>query len=206
MGPIGPQTRAAEVIGDKVSYPLYETSKFGLVEKLAPESMEFGANDINAFIVRTPKVRNGTEEVVVINGLENIPKEKLLGQTHAEHYRNLIKDMESKREGLLRSDPAFREMPIKNPISGETITQRIPKFRDEHEYYTYFALPNFNIRNAKHLLPYDLRIPRNWNSNNIYKSILYPTLVTTPAYYISKQKQGGKFKYYIPNKKSDSLI
>lgn len=46
-----------------------------------------------------------------------------------------------------------------------------PKFRDEHSDYTYFALPNFNIRNAKHIIPYDLRIPRDWSDSNIYRTM-----------------------------------
>lgn len=200
LGVTPPQTRAANVIGTKTSYPLYE-GKLGLVEKLSPESMEFGANDINAFIVRTPKVRNATEEIVVSNPLSMIPKNKLLGQTYEEHYRNLIKDAESKGEGLLRSDPAFDIKEMSSFSGGEIIDGKIthptlqvkkeliPKFRDEHENYTYFALPNFNIRNAKHLLPYDLRIPRNWTDPNIYKTISIPLIFNSGVKLISNKKK-----------------
>lgn len=36
--------------------------------------------------------------------------------------------------------------------------------RDEHSGYTYYTLPNFNIRNAKHLLGDDLTQPveKSW--------------------------------------------
>ena len=59
------------------------------------------ANDINAFIVRTPNVRDATEEIVVINPFNTIPEHKRLGQNHSEHYRALIKDAESKKFDMI---------------------------------------------------------------------------------------------------------
>ena len=41
--------------------------------------------------------------------------------------------------------------------------------RREHNNYSYYALPNWNLKNAKHILPYDLRIPRNWSDPNIFR-------------------------------------
>lgn len=41
-------------------------------------------------------------------------------------------------------------------------------FRQEHKYYPYIALPQWNLINAKHILPYDLRLPRLWGDQNVY--------------------------------------
>lgn len=41
-------------------------------------------------------------------------------------------------------------------------------YRDEHDTYTYWAVPNFNKKNVKHLFGYDITKPINWNSENIY--------------------------------------
>lgn len=41
--------------------------------------------------------------------------------------------------------------------------------RDEHDKYDYLVVPDFNARNVKHILPYDLRIPRNWSDPNIFR-------------------------------------
>ena len=67
----------------------------------------------------------------------------------AQHYRYILNDAKTKKQGLLKS-------------KGETDGEPGNYLRDEHDDYSYFALPNFNIRGAKHLLPYDLRLPRNW--------------------------------------------
>ena len=32
-------------------------------------------------------------------------------------------------------------------------------------------MPYFNVRNVKHILPYDLRIPINWSDPNIFKIV-----------------------------------
>lgn len=67
-----------------------------------------------------------------------------------DHYTQILEEAEAKQQGLLRSN-------ADSPL------------REEHTNYTYFALPNFNRFNAKHILPYDLRIPIDWSSHNIYK-------------------------------------
>lgn len=173
MGPIPPQTKAAEVILPESKilaedmYTLYTSKKFGDVKKLPGYAMSTGYNDINAFIVRTPSVRDATDEIVVLNPFETIPVDKRLGSTHSEHYRALIKDAELNNQGLIHSKPVLETR--RNGTFG--------KYRDEHEYYDYFALPNFNIQNAKHILPYDFRIPRDWGNPIIYR------------------KQGGKLNY-----------
>jgi hypothetical protein len=68
----------------------------------------------------------------------------------ADHYNEVLKDAENKKQGLLKSDN-------KSPL------------RHEHWAYSYFALPNFNKHNAKHILPFDLRIPRDWKDPNIFR-------------------------------------
>ena len=74
-------------------------------------------------------------------------------QSIAQHYNTVLKDAEQKNQGLLKSNAGSR-------------------FREEHERYDYFALPNYNKQGAKHLLPYDMRIPRNLKDPNIYKSLI----------------------------------
>ena len=134
------------------------------VYKLSSNALNPGyVNRINAFVVRTPNVKDITYQVAAggdlrslnpgeswkwsINLPENAPhyEHKLL----IPHYKVLLEEAEKENAGLLKSN-------ANSP------------FRDEHSSYDYFALPNFNKRNAKHLLPYDFRIPRNWDSSNIY--------------------------------------
>ena len=165
------------------------------VYKLPASLTETGVNDINAFIVRTPNMRDATREISVLNDdflVLNGPKVDYYGPVRrqvldkdgfpllvdekgtvvgnglagssersamAEHYQQVLNKAQAEQQGLLKSN--------KNSY-----------LRDEHSGYDYFALPNFNIRGAKHLLPYDLRIPRNWNDPNIYKTII-PIGVTT---------------------------
>lgn len=131
-------------------------------------------NDLNAFIVRTPNVRNATDEISVLNddaltkgywGSKPHMSTKLIEDADgfpmflhkdgtitpalagydnrpgmAEHYRYVLDDAKIKKQGLLRSDPGAM-------------------LRDEHGSYTYYALPNFNINNAKHLLQYNFNRP-----------------------------------------------
>ena len=70
-----------------------------------------------------------------------------------EAYRHqaMVDEANKKNIGLIKSDP------------NENL---------EHEGYTYIALPNFNLMGAKHILPYDLRIPRDWKDPNIYRALL----------------------------------
>ena len=209
----------------KGSYPLvtYNT-KYGpnTYYKLPSSYSESGVNDINAFIVRTPQMRDASREISVLNddfmikggpkveyhgpirrevldkdGFPLIVDEKgnvvadgLAGssdrQAMAQHYRYVLNDAKNKKQGLLKS-------------SGETDGTPGNYLRDEHDDYTYFALPNFNIQGAKHLLPYDLRKTRNWKDKNIYRGLIPLTtgytlynLFNQPQQQLQYQKQGGK--------------
>lgn len=148
-----------------------------IIYKLPSKYSESGINDINGFVVRTPQIRDASKEISVLNDnflaangsqvdyhgpsnnivnaggeiVENVPRSEL-----AQHYRYVLDDAASKNQGLLKSNP--------NSL-----------LRDEHDDYTYFALPNFNILGAKHVLPYNFNRRRNFNNPNIYK------------------RQGGKF-------------
>lgn len=129
------------------------------VSKVPAKYNESGINDINAFVVNSKGVRNSTDEISVL-GDDFISKQKDFKgiyydksrQSIAQHYNTILKDAEQKNQGLLKSNAGSR-------------------FRDEHEGYDYFALPNYNKQGAKHLLPYDMRIPRNFKDPNIYKTI-----------------------------------
>ena len=136
------------------------------IYKLPASWTESGVNDINAFIVRTPKVRDSSKEISVLNDdflVQGGSKVSYYGPVNdvgtserakmAKHYREVLNKAQDENQGLLKSNKGSY-------------------LRDEHEGYDYFALPNFNIKNAKHLLPYDLRIPRNWNNSNIYKTTI----------------------------------
>ena len=174
------------------SYQLYSYPyKYGNISayKLPASWSESGVNDINAFVVKTPNMRNASKEISVLNddfifqggskvdyygpirrkildkdGFPQIVDEtgKIVGDglsgssdrsAMAKHYQQVLNKAKNEQQGLLKSD--------KNSL-----------LRDEHDNYDYFALPNFNIRGAKHILPYDLRIPRDWNSSNIYKAFI----------------------------------
>lgn len=130
------------------------------ISKVPAKYNESGINDINAFVVNSKGVRNSTDEISVLGDdfiskqkdFKGIPYDKSR-QSIAQHYNTILKDAEQKNQGLLKSNAGAR-------------------FRDEHEGYDYFALPNYNKQNAKHLLPYDMRIPRNFKDPNIYKTIV----------------------------------
>lgn len=147
-------------------------------------------NDLNAFIVKTPAIRDATREISVLNDdflvLQptfktnrfkwDTSKERIvdtsgkiddviednpnLGQRLAvgEHYTNVLQDAQKNNQGLLKSSRV-----------GENGVTSDNSLREEHAHYSYFALPNFNKQNAKHILPYDLRIPRNWSDPNIFR-------------------------------------
>lgn len=149
-----------------------------------------GANDINGFIVRTGNVRDATREIAIddnyaltsgafnlhakrpttdeegfivdestMRAFDNIEDEKAyVRRRMAEHYSNLLKDAEANNQGLLRSGYFVDER-----------GRRFNPFRGEHTDYNYYALPNFNKQNAKHVLPYDLRVPTDWSDANIYR-------------------------------------
>lgn len=190
--------------------------------KLPSSYSESGVNDINAFVVRTPQMRDASKEISVLNDdfmvkggpkveyhgpirrevldkdgfplivdeNDNIVADGLAGssdrQAMAQHYRYVLNDAKAKKQGLLKS-------------KGETDGEPGNYLRDEHDDYSYFALPNFNIQGAKHLLPYDLRIPRNWKDKNIYRGLIPLTtgytlynLFNQPQQQLQYQKQGGK--------------
>ena len=197
----------------------------GTIYKVKPEYTNTGVNDINAFMFRgkpriasdeiqvgnvgramsgkpikfnlmtkeTPKIdTTDPEELTYIwennkmNILDDAGNETGASRKMMEeHYSNLLKDAQKNREGVLISE--------KVPV-GST-----HPFRDEHSHYTYIALPNFNIQGAKHLLPYDLRIPRNWKDKNIYRGLIPLTtgytlynIFNQPQQQLQYQKQGGK--------------
>lgn len=142
-----------------VTYP----TRFGdnAVYKLPAKYSESKTNNINAFVVRTPAVRDASKEISVLNddwlikGGSKVNYHGPLNPTNersamAEHYNYVLKDAQKKQQGLLKSNP-------NSPL------------RDEHDDYTYFAVPNWNKFNVKSLLPYDLRIPRNWSDPNIFR-------------------------------------
>lgn len=157
-------------------------------------------NDLNVFIVRTPAMRDATREISVLNDdflvlqptfktnrfkwdtskerivdtsgkiddvIEDIPNS---GQRLAvgEHYTNVLQDAQKNNQGLLKSSRI-----------GENGVTSDNSLREEHAHYSYFALPNFNKQNAKHILPYDLRIPRNWSDPNIFR-IATPIGISLP--------------------------
>ena len=75
-------------------------------------------------------------------------------------------------------------------LNGYVATSADPNEILEHNNYTYIALPNFNIMGAKHILPYDLRIPRDWKDSNIYRSLLPVSIgLGTTNLYNKKYKQ-----------------
>lgn len=131
------------------------------VYKLPAKYSESKINNINAFVVRTPAVRDASKEISVLNddwlikGGSKVNYHGPLNPTNersamAEHYDYILKDAQKKQQGLLKSNP-------NSPL------------RDEHDDYTYLAVPNWNKFNVKSLLPYDLRIPRNWSDPNIFR-------------------------------------
>ena len=130
------------------------------ISKVPAKYNESGVNDINAFVVNSKGLRDATDEISVLNddfiskqnNFKGIPNDESR-QSIAQHYKTILKDAEQKEQGLLKSKAKS-------------------KFRDEHDGYDYFALPNFNKQGTKHLLPYDMRMPRDFSNPNIYKTII----------------------------------
>ena len=144
----------------------YRRTPIGFVKDLSTAQYP---NHLNAFIVKTPYVRDATKEISVLGDDAIIAEfdkaqyrgKQILDQTKdysdseirklmGDHYTQVLKDAEAKQQGLLRSDAG-------SPL------------REEHTKCTYFVVPNFNRFNVKHILPYDLRIPVDWSSHNIYR-------------------------------------
>ena len=186
-------------ISDKqISYPYWSyTRKSGETiqgNKIASDNFADGTvNHLNAFVVRTPSVRDITNEVVVTGGKPGtpppfnwlIPKESRIGHdlhdVRLAQNKVVVEEAKKHNQGLLKSDRG-------SYWRGE-----------EHEDYDYFALPDFNVQGAKHLLPYDLRIPRNWKDKNIYRGLIPLTtgytlynIFNQPQQQLQYQKQGGK--------------
>lgn len=124
-----------------------------------------GTNDLNAFVVKTSDVFDGTNAVTVEDVEDFLPtlpqwrgpKVEVADRAdQAVHYQNILDEMEKNNQGLLWSS---RWNP--NIMKGNV--------RGEHYMYNYYAVPNFNIQSVKHILPYDLRVPINWNDPNIYR-------------------------------------
>ena len=170
------------------NYKLAQRGQYVGFKKAASTSEH--PNDLNAFIVKTPAMRDATREISVLNDdflvLQptfktnrfkwDTSKERIvdtsgkiddviednpnLGQRLAvgEHYTNVLQDAQKNNQGLLKSSRV-----------GENGVTSDNSLREEHAHYSYFALPNFNKQNAKHILPYDLRIPRNWSDPNIFR-------------------------------------
>lgn len=156
-------------VGDfDISYPYYKYDRrYGVISggKISSEAFADGyTNQLNGFVVRTPHERDITNEVYT-NGMYRTPKageEFQWGVPHTTDISSapretrilqnkaIIKDAQQKNQGLLRSKAGS-------------------PYRDEHDKYDYLVVPDFNARNVKHILPYDLRIPRNWSDPNIFR-------------------------------------
>ena len=156
-------------VGDfDISYPYYKYDRrYGVISggKISSEAFADGyTNQLNGFVVRTPHERDITNEVYT-NGMYRTPKAGEEFQWRVPHTTDIssapretrilqnkaiIKDAQQKNQGLLRSKAGS-------------------PYRDEHDKYDYLVVPDFNARNVKHILPYDLRIPRNWSDPNIFR-------------------------------------
>lgn len=151
-----------------ISYPYYKyNNRYGVISggKISSEAFADGyTNQLNGFVVRTPNERDITNEVYT-NGMGRLPKVGEEFQWRVPHSTDIssapretrilqnkavVKDAQQKNQGLLRSKAGS-------------------PYRDEHDKYDYLVVPDFNARNVKHILPYDLRIPRNWSDPNIFR-------------------------------------
>lgn len=182
-------TKTPVVVPEDASF-LY-SGKNGLysVYKLPSRMATSGVNEINGFVVRTPAVRDMTYEMWVLepsipvqyadkfkwltkskpkliedkdgfpfidykgkqsSGLASGSEQGVVRELYRDQYSQLLKEAKEQNQGLLYSKP-------------NTVLRR------EHNNYSYYALPNWNLKNAKHILPYDLRIPRNWSDPNIFR-------------------------------------
>lgn len=168
----------------KETTPLVDfKTKFGdyTVSKVHPKYNESGINDINAYFVNTKNIREATDEISVLNDdilakygnfkgdrqvidrFDGPTADAVNSETREQmgkHYSEVLKDAYKNKQGLLKSKAA------------DPNKKGIQNLRDEHEFYDYFAVPNWNKNNVKHILPYDLRIPRDWSNPNIYKAVV----------------------------------
>lgn len=182
-------TKTPVIVPEDASF-LY-SGKNGLysVYKLPSRMATSGVNEINGFVVRTPAVRDMSYEMQVLepatpvqyadafnwltkskpklikdkdgfpfidykgkqsSGLASGSEQGVVRELYRDQYSQLLKEAKEQNQGLLYSKP-------------NTVLRR------EHNNYSYYALPNWNLKNAKHILPYDLRIPRNWSDPNIFR-------------------------------------
>lgn len=133
------------------------------VYKLPGSSMESGINDLNTFIVRTDGVRDATDEISVLHDADLIESKGYRGSSKlvededgfveilrsdgskidsfgntedrigmAEHYRHVLDDGMQKNQGLF-------------------VSRKNSPLRSEHRVSNYYAVPNYNIQNVKHL-------------------------------------------------------
>ena len=158
-------------VGDfDISYPYYKYDRrYEVISggKISSEAFANGyTNQLNGFVVRTPHERDITNEVYT-NGMGRIPKvgeefqwrvppitdiSSASRETRILQNKAIVKDAQYKNQGLLRSKAGS-------------------PYRDEHDKYDYLVVPDFNARNVKHILPYNLRIPRNWSDPNIFRIV-----------------------------------
>lgn len=165
---IMPRGEKGSVADFDISYPYYKyDNRHGVISggKISSEAFADGyTNQLNGFVVRTPNERDITNEVYT-NGMSRRPKVGEEFQWRVPHSTDIssapretrilqnkavVKDAQQKNQGLLRSKAGS-------------------PYRDEHDKYDYLVVPDFNARNVKHILPYDLRIPRNWSDPNIFR-------------------------------------
>ena len=131
------------------------TRAFGKVRLLPASLSAGGGNDVNPFVIRAKSIRDATDEIsvgadVALLKSKGIDYSSGTRGAMLKHYRTVLDDATFKNQGLL----------ISNPNS--------PFRPDEHTLNTYYALPNFNRQNAKHLFGWDLRRPVQWDVDNIY--------------------------------------
>ena len=158
-----------------------------VVKKLSPSDTKSGVNDINAYFVNTKKVRDASDEIPVMEMAESEMQEfgkRWYGKRDVEpsrentalHFETLLNKSKIENQGLLKS---------KGEVNGIE-----PRWRDEHTGYDYFAVPNWNKDQVKHIFPYDPRVKRDFSNSNIYKTII-GTLGAAGAVSTNKYKQGG---------------
>lgn len=151
--------------------------------KLPDEVMESGVNDINPFIVKTPKVRDSTLEISVLDddrlpfGLKRkdgkLQYNYLGGSRNARFGRNFDGFFEEPEFRQNVTAPHYTELLKRAEQKNQGLlfssgANKQHPLREEHGQYDYFVLPNFNRTGAKHLFSYDINQPVRWDIDNIY--------------------------------------
>lgn len=131
-------------------------------------------NDLNAFLVKTDSVRDGTREIAVSDENNAFLFEDFDTAEFADSYvtSKQIKDDSGKwvwlnEDGSVTTDPkkaflshykhVINDAKAKN--QGLIVSKANSPLRTEHQLYTYYAVPNFNKNNVKHLFKYNLLRP-----------------------------------------------